>query len=115
MNNILEAYSIFLKTYYKQIIFLNKKKETYNVNTSSLLIKQVNWADLLFKDLVTIELHKNRLAGMINASNSARYIRKQNPIWYCVNYFISFFKIPLHERNNKFSFFYELSKKVYFY
>lgn len=120
MNNIFEAYSIYKKFFFKQINILNKLKEPtpFLSSKSSSLLRQVNWSNLLFKDLIYLKLNEKIIGNEL--INSYKFISKRT-LFYYFNYFNFFFKklfsmfFFTFDNYNRFSFFYDLSNKVYFY
>ena len=120
MNNIFEAYGIYNKLFLKQINILNKLKEStpHLSEKTHNFLKQVNWSHLLFKDLINLKLNEKIIGNEL--INSNKFLSKKT-LFYYFNYFNFFFKKLFSmfffsfDSYNRFSFFYDLSQKVYFY
>jgi len=114
MNNIFEAYDAFRKIFHNDILFLNKTNHDLLGTKFSLTRKMINWSNLLFKDLIYLKLEEHKKNIEIDEVNSLKYISKKNFFFY-YSRFASIFIHRMPEKYNRFSFFYDLSEKVFFY
>ena len=117
MNNLFEAYSIYKKLFSKQINILNKLPEPtpHLPDKTSKFLKQVNWSYLLFQDLINLKLNE-KIIGK-DLINSNKFLSKKTLFYYFNFFFKKLFNMFFFsfESYNRFSFFYDLSQKVYFY